>query len=207
MVQSINFAGLRGVFSLLRRPSMAMPHLVVDDINSIPFSSLKQAGFKAIAFDKDNTLAAPYVNQIHPPLQDSWSDCLYTFGSVNVAIVSNSAGSSDDKDYVEASKVEQAFGVRVLRHAEKKPAGGQELVAHFRCQPHEIIFVGDRISTDILYATRMGAYAILINRIVTEKNDNWMAKHIRKLERLLLNTLEKGGYKPNPHILVEQQNG
>lgn len=45
----------------------------------------------------------------------------------------------------EASALEEALGVAVLRHTEKKPAGGvAEVEAHFGCPAHELVFVGDR---------------------------------------------------------------
>ena len=45
----------------------------------------------------------------------------------------------------EARSLEKAFGIAVLRHKDKKPAGGKEDVeAHFGCEAHELVMVGDR---------------------------------------------------------------
>lgn len=45
----------------------------------------------------------------------------------------------------EAAALEAALGVAVLRHKEKKPAGGKEdMEAHFGCAARELVMVGDR---------------------------------------------------------------
>eukprot|EP00842_Homolaphlyctis_polyrhiza_P003368 jgi/Hompol1/4031/HPOL_003443-RA len=166
--QSFNSAGILGAATSLLRPSTLVPHVAVADIRQIDWPALKRAGFRAVAFDKDNTLTAPYAAYIHPPLEvslllaiwicDSWRTCIKTFGNDAVVIVSNSAGCSNDKDYAE------------------KPAGGETLVKHLMCKPCEIIVVGDRLFTDILYANRIGALSVLVRQIITEQNDNWFAK-------------------------------
>ena len=49
------------------------------------------------------------------------------------------------------------MGVPVLQHKRKKPAGGcQELVDRFSCQPHEVLPVGDRALTDIVFGNVNG---------------------------------------------------
>lgn len=41
--------------------------------------------------------------------------------------------------------MEAALGIAVMRHREKKPAGGKEEVeAHFGCEAYELLMVGDR---------------------------------------------------------------
>lgn len=45
----------------------------------------------------------------------------------------------------EAAALEASLGVGVLRHTEKKPAGGSaELEVHFGCPAHQLVMVGDR---------------------------------------------------------------
>ncbi len=88
------------------------------DVSHIDFKDLKRQGFHAIAFDKDNTLTAPYMNEIHPPYLEAWKWCKEIFGN-QVVIVSNSAGSCDDFDYKQAIEIEKTLGVPVLRSEEK----------------------------------------------------------------------------------------
>lgn len=66
-----------------------------------------------------------------------------------------------DRDFSKAAAVEAALGVPVLRHSSKKPAGGtQELQERFGCEAHEIVCVGDRSLTDIVFGNRNGLLTI-----------------------------------------------
>jgi phosphatidylglycerophosphatase GEP4 len=57
----------------------------------------------------------------------------------NVAILSNSAGSSDDTDYQMAVETEKTMGIEVIRHKIKKPACLDEVVEHFQKKTNKII--------------------------------------------------------------------
>ncbi|KAL7331721.1 hypothetical protein PS15p_203873 [Mucor circinelloides] len=174
MVQSLNLSGIANAFRVLLNPSLAMPHIIVDDIRQINFKYLKQnANIKAIGFDKDNCLTAPYVSTIYPPFTEAWKNCIETFSKDKVLIVSNSAGTKDDVDYKEAQKLEESLGVTVLRHDEKKPSGGQFLKEKLSPIPaDQTAFVGDRILTDILFGNRNGNLTIWTRQVITEEGDN-----------------------------------
>ncbi|OBZ85287.1 Phosphatidylglycerophosphatase GEP4, mitochondrial [Choanephora cucurbitarum] len=206
MVQSLNLSGIVNAFRVLWNPSLAMPHVIVEgksllyrkkvsdnlsaspkkDIRQINFANLKRLGqIKAIGFDKDNCLTAPYVSTIHPPFQEAWEECKSTFSKENVVIVSNSAGTADDKDGREAAKLEESLDVTVLRHQEKKPSGGKALADHMAPLPaHQIAFVGDRILTDVLFGNLNGNLTIWTRQVVTEQGDNKPAMMV-KLYRLM----------------------
>ncbi|KAI7898666.1 mitochondrial PGP phosphatase-domain-containing protein [Cokeromyces recurvatus] len=214
MVQSLNLSGIVNAFRLLWNPSLAMPHIIVDDIRHIQFSNLKKIGnIKAIGFDKDNCLTAPYVSTINPPFKNAWDNCIKTFSKENVIIVSNSAGTEDDIDYkdnpfpplflllsIQAQHLEKSLGVSVLRHKEKKPSGGQYLTNYFSpISSSQIAFVGDRILTDIVYGNCNGNLTIWTKKIITEEGDNKMALMIRRFEYRLISFLQKMNVKAPPH--------
>ncbi|KAJ3290005.1 hypothetical protein HDU79_003620 [Rhizoclosmatium sp. JEL0117] len=186
--QSWNPKGLTSIWTLLTRPSL----------------SLKREGIKAICFDKDNTLTAPYSVDIHPPFKAAWKECIDTFGSEQVVIVSNSAGSNNDVGYAEATRIQESLKIHVIRHAEKKPGGAQDLFNHFpSLQPSQIAVVGDRLLTDIVYGNKMGAFTILTTKIITEEGDNRFALHLRRFEnRILVPFLNTLGVKPPSHFLT-----
>ncbi|KAI9486527.1 MAG: mitochondrial PGP phosphatase-domain-containing protein [Benjaminiella poitrasii] len=204
MVQSLNLSGIVNAFRLLWNPRLAMPHIIVDDIRHIHFSNLKKYGnIKAIGFDKDNCLTAPYALTIHPPLKDAWEDCIKTFSKENIVIVSNSAGTDDDTDYKEAQNIEKTLGVPVLRHKLKKPAGGQHLASHLNpISVNQTAFVGDRILTDIVFGNQNGNLTIWTRNIITEKGDNKMALVIRRMEHCLIHFLQKMNVKPPLHCAI-----
>ena len=85
------------------------------DIRCLDYTKLQKAGIKALAFDKDNTLSAPYEKRIHPEFMSAWNECRAVFGD-RIVIVSNSAGSSDDPLGKEAQCIEKEINVTVLRH-------------------------------------------------------------------------------------------
>ncbi|KAI8879281.1 HAD-superfamily phosphatase [Backusella circina FSU 941] len=207
MVQSLNVPGIINVFRLLWNPSLAVPHIIVNDIRAINYASLKQSNIKAIGFDKDNCLTEPYISTIYKPFESAWINCKDTFGKENVVIVSNSAGTNDDIDYKEAQKLEVSLGVTVLRHAEKKPAGGIHLINHFKptIHPAQIAFVGDRILTDVVFGNRNGNLTIWTNKVITEKGDNKAALMLRRMEYQLIKFLKMMNVKPPAHPAINEK--
>ena len=111
---------------------LALPHLAVPDVSWVDWAALRAAGFEGCVFDKDNTLTEPYALALHPAARGGLATCLRAFGG-RVVLYSNSAGLQQfDPDGSEAAALEEALGVPVLRHREKKPAGGgEDMEAHF----------------------------------------------------------------------------
>lgn len=192
-MQSLNTSALSILFRILffskHRKRLVQPSITIPDLTHLDFKRLKKDGFKAIVFDKDNTLTAPYSSQIHPPFAEKWNECKSEFGPHRMLIVSNSAGGPDDHPlYSQAKEIEDVMGVAVLRHPDdKKPAGGDTLVTHFNLPAQEIVVVGDRVLTDVVYANLIGACSVWCTRIITSKGDNWFAARIRRLERWYFN--------------------
>lgn len=93
-------------------------------------------------------------------------------------IVSNSAGTADDPDGREASLLEAATGVTVLRHSTKKPGCGARVLNYFRnapdvdvTSPSQIAVVGDRLFTDVMMANMMGSWGVWVkDGVVQEKS-------------------------------------
>ncbi|CAI5489156.1 unnamed protein product [Closterium sp. Naga37s-1] len=162
--QSFNLQGVTAVASVaVSNPSLAVPHVSVPDIRWIDWKAVHAAGFKAVVFDKDNTLTLPYKMQVEDGLVASLDVCRETFGSRGIAILSNSAGLKQyDPDGSLAAAMEQALGVPVILHTEKKPGGGAaELETHFGCRADEMVMVGDRCLTDIVFGNRNGLLTVL----------------------------------------------
>ncbi|KAG0378538.1 hypothetical protein BGX24_003518 [Mortierella sp. AD032] len=199
MGQSFNLQGILQSFRVLTSPRLMVPNIVVRDIRDINFEQLHKSGIVAIAFDKDNCLTKPYGLELHPPFQDAWRRCRKVYKD-QVVIVSNSAGTPDDKDNQQAQAIEQALQVNVLRHQEKKPSGGQELLNHFSgIKAARIAFVGDRALTDVVFGNNYGLLTILTRDVVTEEGDNPMALRIRRLEHRVLAFLDRMNIKAQPH--------
>ncbi|CAO3684725.1 unnamed protein product [Umbelopsis vinacea] len=205
MVQSLNVSGILNAFRVFRNPSLIIPHLVVDDIRQIDFVKLKEQGVKVMAFDKDNCLTAPYQNNVSAEFEPAWKLCKDTFGHDRVIIISNSAGTDDDSNHEQISHppksiilVEKTLGVPVLRHTIKKPGGGDELVRRFQgvAKPQQMVMVGDRLFTDVLFGNLNGTLTVFTRQIISEKGDNPIAARIRRFEHRLLDTLLKQKVQP-----------
>ena len=54
------------------------------------------------------------------------------YGHDNVAILSNSVGSKDDKNYEEAERLEKQMDIKIIRHVKKKPNVWSDLQIHFQ---------------------------------------------------------------------------
>lgn len=77
--------------------------------------------------------------------------------------MSNSAGSADDKENIDANFIEKEIGVGVFLHKKKKPECHVEVLSHFKklgIKAEEIAVIGDRIFTDVLMANVMNSQAI-----------------------------------------------
>ena len=193
MVQSINTKAIFTLASILRRPSLLIPHVSVDTVSQLDFPALRQqAGISAVIFDKDNTLTGPYEECIHGRSAKGLQNALDTFGSDHVAILSNSAGTkSDDPGYAKAVEIEEKLNVAVIRHEEKKPGGLQDVLDHFDIKdPAQICVVGDRVLTDVVFGNLHGMLTVhtlpLCKGKEENKRDNWTAKLIRPVENKLI---------------------
>lgn len=108
-----------------------MPHLEVPDLRLVKWEALKASGFEGCIFDKDNTLTEPYKLELQPSAAISLDECQKIFRG-KVVLYSNSAGLEQfDPDGAEATSLESALGIPVLRHREKKPSGGPEDVEKY----------------------------------------------------------------------------
>ena len=190
MVQSINTKALLTLASVARRPYLAAPHIHVPTISDVNYEALRdQCGIKAIMFDKDNTVTAPYATDIHERAAVGLQNALDVFGHDNVAILSNSAGTKDDKDYEDALRIEEELGINVIRHDDKKPGGLDEVLQHFEQSgvedPSQLCMVGDRLLTDIVFGNLFGMLTVHCLPLCTGKEnsgDNTVAKIIRTVE-------------------------
>lgn len=109
---------------------------------------------------------------------------------LRAAILSNSAGTLDDTGYADALEIEELLGVPVIRHAEKKPGGLNEVLQHFNLtDPATICVVGDRLLTDIVFGNLYGLLTIHTLPLCYGKSnvkDNWTAKMLRPMENSLM---------------------
>ena len=160
-------AGVAGVslfagMAFTSSKALCIPHVEVPDIRWVDWRALKRAGFKACVFDKDNTLTAPYERAVEPRVRDALQECIAVFGAENVAVLSNSAGLTQyDPTGAVADELEAALGIGFVRHSSKKPSGScVALEERFQCSPTDMVMLGDRYLTDVVYGNRHGMFTV-----------------------------------------------
>lgn len=201
--QRINLKGVASSVGILSKDKhLAIPHVSVPDIRYVDWGELKKRGFKGVVFDKDNTITLPYSLSLWAPLGSSIEQCKSLFGN-DIAVFSNSAGLYEyDPDGTKAKALEDAIGIKVIRHRDKKPAGtAEEIEKHFGSESSRIIMVGDRPFTDIVYGNRNGFFTILTEPLSLE-GEPLIVQQVRSLEVALVNRWSGKGLKAINHRLL-----
>lgn len=192
MVQAVNSKAILTLATVVRKPSLIVPHISISCISEVPFEALKRIGIEGILLDKDNTITAPYQDErLHPKAEHGVQEALSVFGYDKVAVLSNSAGTLDDPDHKQAETIERSLGLSVVRHEEKKPGGIEEVLKHFGAKESSTIcMIGDRLLTDVVFGNLHGMLTVHTLPICStpEENqqDNWTVKMIRPVENMIL---------------------
>lgn len=187
MVQSLNTKALATLAYVLRHPTVLVPHVSVANVSELNYKAMKEhAGIRAIVFDKDNTLTAPYGRTVHEDASKGLETAKKIFGPKNVAIMSNSAGTKDDPGYEDAKMIEEALGIAVIKHDDKKPGGLDEVLSHFGMDdPAALCMVGDRLLTDVVFGNlyeMLTVHTLPLCKGEDNKMDNKPSKIIRYIE-------------------------
>ena len=106
----------------LRPRALLRPSECVLNISHVDAAALRARGIRAVVLDKDNTVTAPYADEVHPDAAAGLARMRAAFpGPRGVVILSNSAGTPDDEGHADAARIEDRLGLPVIRHARKKP--------------------------------------------------------------------------------------
>lgn len=176
-MSGFNLSATLNILRLAFNPQLCMPHLVIPTFNNLPIPvSFPDSNIKAIVLDKDNCFAKAHDDKVWPEYLEKWEYLRKEYPGAKLLIVSNSAGTNDDKNNHKQAKIlEERTGVPVLIHSTKKPGCHEEIMDFFRynniCQhPSEVAVVGDRLFTDMIMANMMGAKGIWVNVGVKKSN-------------------------------------
>ncbi|SGY84175.1 BQ5605_C009g05681 [Microbotryum silenes-dioicae] len=130
-----NWPGIAAALQAVVRPSILQPRLRVPSIASLNFQEFKRRGVVGVVVDKDNCLTKPLDDELTPSLRPAWQALLTTFGTANVLVVSNSAGTRKDPLLLQAESVSRNLLVPVLVHPTPKPGKKcAHQVAHYFSQ-------------------------------------------------------------------------
>lgn len=175
-MSGFNLSATLNILRLAINPQLCMPQFVVPTFNELPVPlPITDSKIKAIVLDKDNCFAKAHDDKVWPEYTDKWNQLKKEYPNASLLIVSNSAGTNDDKNHRQAEILETRTGVPVLRHSTKKPGCHGEIMQYFKqqgvCQhPSEVAVVGDRLFTDMIMANIMGAKGVWVNTGVVQSN-------------------------------------
>lgn len=187
MVQSMNMKALATLSYVLRHPTILIPHVSVANVSELDYKAMKEcAGIRAVVFDKDNTLTAPYGMVVHRDAARGLESAKEIFGPENVAIMSNSAGTKDDPNYEDAKQIEESLGIAVIRHDDKKPGGLNDVLSHFDMDDSAALcMIGDRLLTDVVFGnlySMLTVHTLPLCKGDENKQDNTPSRIIRSVE-------------------------
>ena len=189
-MQSWNWAGVKlGAWLLVggrvRREALLVPRLAVATLDACDWAQLRDRhGIRAVCFDKDNTLTAPYAAHVDARCEEAVRTCVAVFGRGAVCVVSNSIGyDGHDAGHPGARAFEAATGLHVVRHRRPKPNAAREVLGHLApLRPGQIALVGDRLLTDTAMANGAGMFSVHVRTPLTVVGDNWLARVLRAWE-------------------------
>ena len=164
------------------------PSFRIHSLNEITrlFPSLFSLKITAILLDKDNCITLPHSLSIHPDISHAVHRITSTFST---AILSNSAGSFKDTSFDEATALESAIKIPVIRHNSMKPFCLRPAIQYFRKQlpttDVKVAIIGDRLFTDVLMGNLFGLTTILVDPL-DGNLDSLSVKAMRKMESLFM---------------------
>lgn len=175
-----NLPALRlAVAYAIHDPSSLLPHTTIPTVlqlpipvcSGLPGTKHSEPVIRALVLDKDNTVCPPKTAKLHPAylakIAELKASPEFSHHPSSILIVSNTAGSTRSVEHeAEAKQLEAELGLPVLRqHPDRrKPLCGPDVLAFFKehgvtDDPAEIVFVGDRLATDVLVAREIGSWS------------------------------------------------
>lgn len=193
----INLQGVAKTLKYLINIKQLKPDIKLKHLRDLNLNRLKTENkIKYIVFDKDNTIALHKSNEIpNQEMKEILNNFFDVFGKDNVAILSNTAGSANDKDFSDLILIEKNFGIKVIKHKFKKPSVNFEIFEHFRLNKNHcnedsssVCCIGDRLFTDVIMGKEIGSFTVLVDPLDCS-TDNIIVRNVRKIENYIINKI------------------
>ncbi|KAA8899756.1 mitochondrial PGP phosphatase [Sphaerosporella brunnea] len=203
-----NLSATVNILRTLKNPALLYPQCTISTFDQLPVpvskafvgaAGEKEPDIRAVILDKDNCFSIPHELEVYPAYRETFERLKKEYPGNRLLIVSNSAGTWDDPGNKEADLLEKNTGVKVLRHATKKPGCYNEIFEFLKkspdtgvTRPDQIAVVGDRLATDVLMANMMGSWAVWVKDGPRPANE----KLYGKIEAGIKGMLERRGWEP-----------
>lgn len=158
------------------------PTYIIDTIRDINTQDLKNEGIKAIIFDLDNTLMAPYTGRFTEEVI-MWINAVRK--EFKIAILSNNTHSG----YIKNIKSEIDFPIygRAIKPMKKTAL---KLIEELNVQPSECAMVGDNALTDVFLGLRLNMLTILVSPLV-KYQESWIAQALQRMGKVIVKSARK----------------
>lgn len=174
-----------------------MPDDYYHSIYDIELTELTSRGIRGLIVDLDNTLVPRKQNHTTQKLEN-WLKGAKSLG-LNVCIVSNNWKS---RGSIFAKNLDISL---VARAKKPRKSPFNKALKLLKTEENETVVVGDQIFTDILGGNRCGLHTILVVPM-SKKEDLFLTKFTRQLERFVLKRLKKDNIVPKTNGRALDQN-
>lgn len=146
------------------------PNIYVEDVTMIDYQALEEMGIKLLCFDLDNTLDIP--DQITTELIPICSQALAQIENTNLKILITSNNSIPNRVKSFADIINVPYIAKMQKPFQKKYKNNTLINKY---QPKEIMFIGDKLVTDVIGGNRFGSYTTLVDPLVSNKK-HWYTR-------------------------------
>ncbi|MFV0288056.1 MAG: YqeG family HAD IIIA-type phosphatase [Mycoplasmatales bacterium] len=167
------------------------PTVYVNNVFDIDIAQLKKNGIKMLCFDLDNTLDKP--NNMTQAMNDDMQKLLNNLQEYfEVMIVSNNMIKGRVASFATVYNLNY---IEAMKKPFKKNYQHQNILKYNK---EEVIFIGDKIVTDVLGANRLGYKSILVDPLYPKSN-KWYNKIMSLFDEIILklSTVKKKEYFNN----------
>jgi uncharacterized protein len=150
------------------------PTLYLTDMTAIRTEWLKAQGVKGLIFDLDNTLIRGFSGVVEPRIKAKLKE--FQDAGIGCLVLSNNIMPRYYR------KAEKSLGIPVIGHARKpKVASFAPALERMGLSAGAVAVVGDRILTDVLGGSRIGAKTVLV-RSLNYENQGLIRRLLRRIE-------------------------
>lgn len=144
--------------------SKLKPNLYVEDATQIDYKQLEEMGIRLLCFDLDNTLDIP--DRITTELIPICEKTLELIAETDLEILVTSNNSIPNRVKSFADLIDRPYISKMQKPFQKKYKSSKVINKY---QPQEIMFIGDKLVTDVIGGNAFGSYTTLVDPLVSNK--------------------------------------
>lgn len=153
------------------------PDLYVEDATKIDYKAMEEMGIRLLCFDLDNTLDIP--DKITTELIPICIETLQLVSETNLEILITSNNTIQNRVKSFADIVEKPY-IQKMKKPLQKNYRNNNIINKY--QPREILFIGDKLITDVIGGNTFGGYTVLVDPLVSNKK-HWYTHIMNAIDK------------------------